>query len=743
MIEKNMIDALVQHQANAYRLNTGEFNNLYSLFRKESNKVFNQLLILMLDLSEAEKTALSQGRYTTSDLKEIKTLFDDLYSSVATTVSDTFALSAVSYALYEANFTAKLYGESVGLTGESIVKKSLKTPLSTGQLVDDVWKDLAEKVRKKAMYTVRQGIVNGNTTQQIISELKGRKVGGEYVGGIVEQSRSALEANVRTLRSHVNNTAMMDTFSVLGFDFVKFLATLDGRVSKICSVTDSKVWAIGDPEIKRPPLHFNCIIGNSHVLAVGDISGVSKRWFDGEIIVIKTSAGRELSCTPNHPILTSDGWVAAKSINVGGNVISDLISDWVGISVSNHENSPTLIKHVVDSFLSSSKMISMPVPVSAEDFHGDGVGSKIAIVSTDSFLGNGINTSIKKHSSKITLAFRVKSAWSGLQSKCSFNKLIIGGFSASSSIVSLLNKMRYFSICSSSHASKLLFRSISCLNSMFCKASINTSNTYIESFVDSSNSNSFGKHTKDIGLRNIFSGSFIKKKLLGPSSGFDIISSDNIADSTLGNGEFNSDIGLRDSIVVKPNNFNSNIRATDFTFSDLISTLKENVLDDMSSGAVACGNLLQPESKFVGVDNILSIHRKSYSGYVYNLETDDGYYVANGIITHNCRSILVGTDKDGSMLGKRPFVEDNRPVSKIPKSEREGIIGQIDANTSFSEWFKTADSSFQLEWLGKKRYELYKNAEFTLDKFIDPLGRQYTLKELEALDSAVFKRLGL
>ena len=365
MTEKNMIDALVQHQANAYRLNTGEFNNLYSLFRKESNKVFNQLLILMLDLSDAEKTALSQGRYTTSDLKEIKTLFDDLYSSVATTVSDTFALSAISYALYEANFTAKLYGESVDLTGESIVKNATKTPLSTGQLVDDVWKDLAEKVRKKAMYTVRQGIINGNTTQQIVSELKGRKVGGEYVGGIVEQSRSALEANVRTLRSHVANSAMMDTYRILDFEYVKFMATLDGRTSKICASLDGTVWKINDPNLRQPALHFRC------------------------------------------------------------------------------------------------------------------------------------------------------------------------------------------------------------------------------------------------------------------------------------------------------------------------------------------------------------------------------------------RSILVGTDKDGSMLGKRPFVEDNRPVSKIPKSERDGIIGQIDANTSFPQWFKTADSSFQLEWLGRKRYELYKNGGFTLDKFIDPLGKPYTIKELKALDAATFRRLGL
>lgn len=366
MIEKNMIDALVQHQANAYRLNTGEFNNLYSLFRKESNNVLNKLLILMLDLSDAEKTALSQGRYTTSDLKEIKTLFDDLYSSVANTVSETFALSAISYALYEANFTAKLYGESVDLTGESIVKKAKSTPLSTGQLVDDVWKDLAEKVRKKAMYTVRQGIVNGNTTQQIITELKGRKVKDEYVGGIVEQSRSALEANVRTLRNHTNNMAMLDTYSVLGYKFVKFFSVLDGRTSKLCATLDGKVWAIDDPELRRPPLHFNC------------------------------------------------------------------------------------------------------------------------------------------------------------------------------------------------------------------------------------------------------------------------------------------------------------------------------------------------------------------------------------------RSILLPVNEDGSLIvGNRPFVMDNRPVSKIPKSEREGIIGQVGNNVYFPEWFKTADNTFQRNWLGPTRLKLYQDGKFTLDKFIDPLGRQYTLKELKALDSAVFKRLGL
>jgi hypothetical protein len=36
-------------------------------------------------------------------------------------------------------------------------------------------------------------------------------------------------------------------------------------------------------------------------------------------------------------------------------------------------------------------------------------------------------------------------------------------------------------------------------------------------------------------------------------------------------------------------------------------------------------------------DNIIKIKRSYFSGHVYNLQTDTGLFVADGIITHNCR----------------------------------------------------------------------------------------------------------
>ncbi|MCZ0698897.1 minor capsid protein [Acinetobacter baumannii] len=109
----------------------------------------------------------------------------------------------------------------------------------------------------------------------------------------------------------------------------------------------------------------------------------------------------------------------------------------------------------------------------------------------------------------------------------------------------------------------------------------------------------------------------------------------------------------------------------------------------------------------------------------------------------NCRSELVPVKKDGQLIGERPFVMDERRVKDIPKEERSQLIGQLDANTTFKEFFKKTDDFFQREWLGPKRFKLYKDGIFDFDKFFDPEGRFYSLDDLRKLDEKAFKKLGL
>ncbi len=110
----------------------------------------------------------------------------------------------------------------------------------------------------------------------------------------------------------------------------------------------------------------------------------------------------------------------------------------------------------------------------------------------------------------------------------------------------------------------------------------------------------------------------------------------------------------------------------------------------------------------------------------------------------HCRSTLLGVDKDGKVHGLRPFVADERKVKDIPKDQRVGKIGQVDANSRYKDWFSQQDESFQREWLGPSKYKLYKEGGYPLDKFVDPLsGQPFTLKQLKAVDEKTFKELGL
>lgn len=260
--EKNMLDALIQHQVYTYRASTKVVNELNDLFIKSTNSFTSKLRDLIDDLTDPEKEALVLGKYTTDTLKEVKVTFDDWYRSMLFVLPETFAVSAVALAVYESTYMSKLYGKELELDGEKIVNQAKKMPIVGGQLFDDVWKNLSDSTRNKALYAVREGINNGLTTAEMVSEIKGRRVKQldgtyEYVGGIVEQTKNHIESATRTIRSHVSQIAYQRTFEALALHYIKDVATLDGRTSATCRARDGLVQR-DDETASRPPYHFNC-----------------------------------------------------------------------------------------------------------------------------------------------------------------------------------------------------------------------------------------------------------------------------------------------------------------------------------------------------------------------------------------------------------------------------------------------------------------------------------------------------
>lgn len=119
----------------------------------------------------------------------------------------------------------------------------------------------------------------------------------------------------------------------------------------------------------------------------------------------------------------------------------------------------------------------------------------------------------------------------------------------------------------------------------------------------------------------------------------------------------------------------------------------------------------------------------------------------------NCRCVLAPS-LDDELVGNRPFVRalkvrkrdgsnEFRSIGDMTKNQREraGLeVGQVEAKTTFSSWFKNQDAAFQREWLGPTRYKLYKEGGLSLDRFVDvQKGKQYSLEELRRRDAETFR----
>ncbi|MEG2431680.1 MAG: minor capsid protein [Acinetobacter sp.] len=257
--QKALLDALSQHQAYLYRASSQSVNDLIKVFDQLSNEQLLKLGELFEDLTDSERKALqglnfSSRAKASRNIEEIKVTLSEWFSSLNTELPAIFEQSAIALAVYEAGYTVALMGETLKTDGEKIYQQAKKAPFSGGQLVDYLFSDIAANLRKKVEYVIRDGFSQGQTNQQIINRIKGRK-SLDYKDGLLQSERYVIERQVRTARSHVSNAAYIDVYKALGYEYVKVVATLDGRTCKYCASVDGRVYQIDDPSRPHFPVH--------------------------------------------------------------------------------------------------------------------------------------------------------------------------------------------------------------------------------------------------------------------------------------------------------------------------------------------------------------------------------------------------------------------------------------------------------------------------------------------------------
>lgn len=111
------------------------------------------------------------------------------------------------------------------------------------------------------------------------------------------------------------------------------------------------------------------------------VRAVMRRWFDGEMVLVGFAGGDQLTITPNHPVLRSDGeWTPAGLLTEGDHCVrSSFGGEYAGHPYEN--GGPTEIGklHRAASELQRANRVTLSPP----DLHGDAPHGEIEVIPVD------------------------------------------------------------------------------------------------------------------------------------------------------------------------------------------------------------------------------------------------------------------------------------------------------------------------------------------------------------------------
>lgn len=173
--------------------------------------------------------------------------------------------------------------------------------------------------------------------------------------------------------------AAVKALGVKGEDWAKGLA-LHATTAAVEGARDALVEHYADPDILR---RWRCLAPETPVQAAS-ATHVARRWNVDGLVRVRTRAGRVLAVTPDHPVLSNQGWVRADALDVGDHLVSDALHERAAVSDPDVENTPLTIEEVFAAARNHSpaeRMVSVHV-----DLNGNGRRSEVEVVPLDSEL---------------------------------------------------------------------------------------------------------------------------------------------------------------------------------------------------------------------------------------------------------------------------------------------------------------------------------------------------------------------
>ena len=393
------------------------------------------------------------------------------------------------------------------------------------------------------------------------------------------------ETIARTEIAEAQRLSAIDRYKASGLvDRVKIR---DGEDDAPCAQRNGTTVPLDEaPELAHP----NCLVGGQVVFAP-NVEAASTRWFDGEVVVIRTAANDFLTVTPNHPVLTGRGWVAAQFVNEGDHVLRCTDGERIArLTDPDHDHRPALIEQIADSFGPTGGMASASVPGTTEDFHGDGSEGDVNIVWTDGFARDGIARQHRQHI-PLDLALVGAGAFLADGSQCDIFR---GALTAPDGIMG---------------------GSGNCLSELGRAGTVDQT---CGSLAVSDFPTTVPPSLVQVGREQA---SLIRQSCTSLTSEIAIVerAESGIVGAAFGNAARH----------------------------DMPTELMESLTQHLVAHPDSRRDLSQRLASLVTPTRVCEVFRRPFAGHVYNLQTKQEWYVAENIITHNCTLILVPLLREG------------------------------------------------------------------------------------------------
>jgi hypothetical protein len=294
---------------------------------------------------------------------------------------------------------------------------------------------VAGEIGQDALSTIRDALVD--TTRDDLT-LRGfrRRLGEDLEGSFIGPAHleTVFRTNIQTafhrgLQEMADNPVVADVFPYQAYDAIR-----DGRVRpnhlalESLGLNGTNIYRRDDPFwlFWTPPNGFNCFSPGTAVS--GELEWVSKASYAGKMIEIVTrSSAKPLTVTPNHPVLTLNGFRPACELREGQQLIRHAVDDHrrfgadnaIGRSVSfdapfDASRFPPQVSEndhipVIANVFSSLAVVrdQLRFPTCADYFHGDGkmLKDNVDVVRAHRYLGIDLQPSFNQSVGNFTLPF--------------------------------------------------------------------------------------------------------------------------------------------------------------------------------------------------------------------------------------------------------------------------------------------------------------------------------------------------